>query len=187
LRIEFDPLLRWIRDIVNDIAFLVMDFASHERPELAFALLSRYLEVTGDYDGIQLLPFYAVYRALVRAKVDAISAEQVPSRGAEFGERLRRRIEAATAWTSPRQPRLMRGMASGSGKSWPSQRLSRCAASDSVGSGTQAPRRHCPEQSAAARRRNYAASSAITWGRPIAPRCARCRHQRIVDAAFLDA
>jgi aminoglycoside phosphotransferase family enzyme len=34
--IEFEPKLRWI-DVISDVAFLVMDLASHERTDLAFA------------------------------------------------------------------------------------------------------------------------------------------------------
>lgn len=121
--IEFDSKLRWI-DVISDIGFLVMDLASHQRADLAYILLSRYLEVTGDYEGVSVLPFYAVYRALVRAKVDALTAEQIPSRAAEFRHRLQQRIRAALSWATPRQPMLvlMHG-ASGSGKSWLSERL----------------------------------------------------------------
>jgi aminoglycoside phosphotransferase family enzyme/predicted kinase len=121
--IEFDPDLRWI-DVISDIAFLVMDLASHGRADLAFALLSRYLELTGDYDGVRALPFYAVYRALVRAKVDALMVKTVPARAAEFRERLQQRLRAAQTWTAPDRPTLilMHG-ASGSGKSWLSGHL----------------------------------------------------------------
>lgn len=121
--IEFDPNLRWI-DVISDIAFLVMDLASHSRADLAFALLSRYLEVTGDYDGARVLPFYAVYRALVRAKVDALMVEKVPARAAEFRDRLQQRIRAAQSWSAPLRPALilMHGP-SGSGKSWLSAQL----------------------------------------------------------------
>jgi aminoglycoside phosphotransferase family enzyme/predicted kinase len=121
--IEFDPRLRWI-DVMNDIAFLVMDLVSRQRADLAFLLLSRYLEITGDYAGVQVLPFYAVYRALVRAKVDAITAESVPAREAELHARLQHRIRAAAGWMNRRQPTLtlMHGP-SGSGKSWLSERL----------------------------------------------------------------
>jgi uncharacterized protein len=121
--IEFDPKLRWI-DVISDIGFLVMDLASHQRADLAYTLLSRYLEITGDYDGTGVLPFYAAYRALVRAKIDALIAEQIPARAAEFRHRLQQRIRAALSWATPRQPLLvlMHG-ASGSGKSWLSERL----------------------------------------------------------------
>lgn len=121
--IDFNPELRWI-DVINDVAFLVMDLKSRGRADLAAVLLNKYLETTADYDGMALLPFYAVYRALVRAKVDAIGAEQSPEHAAEYHERLQRRIRAALQWTSP--PRgaliLMQGV-SGSGKSWLSEKL----------------------------------------------------------------
>ena len=121
--IEFDPRLRWI-DVINDIAFLVMDLVSHDRTDLAFAMLSRYLETTGDYESIRLLPFYAVYRALVRAKVDVLTAQQVLARAGEFRLRLHERIRAAVHWTEHRQPALvlMHGL-SGSGKSWLSEQM----------------------------------------------------------------
>ena len=53
-----------------------MDLQARNQTALAQQFLNSYLESTGDYNGIQLLPFYMVYRALVRAKVDAISMTQ---------------------------------------------------------------------------------------------------------------
>lgn len=73
--IEFNPSLRWI-DVISEVAFTIMDLTSHRRPDLAFRLLNRYLEHTGDYTGLALLPLYAVYRALVRCKVECIRAIQ---------------------------------------------------------------------------------------------------------------
>lgn len=121
--IEFDPRLRWI-DVLSDLSFLVMDLVSHDREDLATALLSKYLEITGDYDGVRVLPFYAVYRALVRAKVDAISIRQSSAHAEEFRQRLRRRVQTAVEWLDRPRPMLilMHG-ASGSGKSWLSERL----------------------------------------------------------------
>lgn len=121
--LEFDPDLRWI-DVIDDVAFLTMDLIAHERSDLAFALLSRYLESNGDYCGLRLLPFYAVHRALVRAKVDALSMTSVPARTDKFRSRLLGRLRCAMYWTQPRRPTLvlMHGL-SGSGKSWLSERL----------------------------------------------------------------
>jgi len=76
--IEFDPTLRWI-DTINDIAFLIMDLQARDYDEFAQHLLNSYLEQTGDYAGIQLVRFYLVYRAMVRAKVEAIRASQTNS------------------------------------------------------------------------------------------------------------
>ncbi len=73
--IEFNPALRWI-DLMNEIAFLTMDLDEKGRPELARWLLNRYLEQTGDYEGLLLLRFYQVYRAMVRAKVTALRLGQ---------------------------------------------------------------------------------------------------------------
>jgi len=191
--IEFDPALRRI-DVISDVAFLVMDLASHDRPDLAFALLSRYLEVTGDYDGVRLLPFYAVYRALVRAKVDAMSAEHVPSRAAEFRERLQRRLDAAATWMSPGRPRLilMHGP-SGSGKSWLSQRLVPAVRALRIRSDLERKRLAgiTPELAAAAPVRKGIYSPEFgdrTYARlaDCAEACLLAGISVIVDAAFLD-
>jgi len=73
--IEFSPLLRWI-DVINETAFLTMDLIQRRRSDLAFRFLNRYLEISGDYEGVRLLRYYMVYRALVRAKVAMIRAAQ---------------------------------------------------------------------------------------------------------------
>jgi uncharacterized protein len=72
--IEFSPRLRWI-DVMSDVAFLVMDLMKHGEPRLAARFLNAYLERSGDYEGVRVLRFYLVYRAMVRAKVAAIRAD----------------------------------------------------------------------------------------------------------------
>ena len=64
--IEFDPGFRWI-DVMSDVAFLTMDLKAHGRPDLAFRFLDGWLQRSGDHAGLQVLHFYEVYRALVRA------------------------------------------------------------------------------------------------------------------------
>ncbi len=73
--IEFDEELRWI-DVLDDVAFLVMDLMAHERRGLGFRLLNAYLEASGDYAGLPALRFFMVCRALVRAQVAAIGQGQ---------------------------------------------------------------------------------------------------------------
>jgi len=122
--IEFAPQLRWI-DVMSDLGFLFMDIAAHARSDLAFVCLSRYLEGTGDYAGLQLLPFYAVYRALVRAKIDALAAEAADFASAQaLHARLSGRLSVATRLIAPRRPALilMHGVTA-CGKSWLSDRL----------------------------------------------------------------
>ena len=53
-----------------------MDLQDRRQPRLARRFLNHYLEHTGDYAGLSVLPFYLTYRALVRAKVNAILAGQ---------------------------------------------------------------------------------------------------------------
>jgi aminoglycoside phosphotransferase family enzyme/predicted kinase len=73
--IEFSDELRFI-DVMCDIAFTFMDLIDRGLPALAWRLVGRYLERTGDYDGLAVLRYYAVYRALVRAEVALIRLRQ---------------------------------------------------------------------------------------------------------------
>lgn len=73
--IEFNAGLRFI-DVMSDVAFTFMDLIDHGLPSLAWRFISAYLEHTGDYQGLALLRLYAVYRALVRAKVALIRQQQ---------------------------------------------------------------------------------------------------------------
>ncbi|MEF8723002.1 MAG: AAA family ATPase [Candidatus Accumulibacter delftensis] len=78
--IEFSEDLRWI-DVASEIAFTFIDLLDHDQPGLAAWLLNEWLSCSGDYDAVQVLRFYAVYRALVRAKVAALRATQTSSHG----------------------------------------------------------------------------------------------------------
>lgn len=73
--IEFNESFRWI-DVMNELAFTAMDLAAQGRLDYSHRLVNRYLEASGDYDGLDVLPFYLVYRAMVRAKVDCLHAAQ---------------------------------------------------------------------------------------------------------------
>jgi len=80
--IEFNRELRWI-DVISDFAFTFMDLFDHGLPQFGWRLLDRYLQATGDYAGLDLLRFCSVYRALVRAKVARIRADQPALAAAE--------------------------------------------------------------------------------------------------------
>ena len=75
--LEFNPELRWI-DVISDMAFLVMDLEEQGAPGLANRLLNRWLEWSGDYAGLELWRWYVSYRAMVRAKVAALSGDRRP-------------------------------------------------------------------------------------------------------------
>jgi hypothetical protein len=74
--IEFSPALSWI-DIQSEIAFCYMDLLQRGHADWAWLFLNLWLEQTGDYAGLALLRYYAVYRAMVRAKVAAIRTGQL--------------------------------------------------------------------------------------------------------------
>lgn len=71
--LEFNENLRWI-DVASDIAFTYVDLLAHHQPGLANWFVNEVLSRSGDYEAALVLRFYAVYRALVRAKVAALSA-----------------------------------------------------------------------------------------------------------------
>lgn len=143
--IEFSAALRWT-DVVADIAFLVMDLQARGRMgsgvgaglpanvmdlkvrgcvDLASRFLNAWLERSGDYAGLQLLPWYLSYRAMVRAKIAAIRAGQVE--GATRADSLAecaRYLALAAAQTRPPAPALLIASGvSGAGKTSQSQPL----------------------------------------------------------------
>lgn len=66
--IEFNEPFRFV-DTMYDVAFVCMDLDARGRSDLANLLLNTYLEQTGDYEGLQVLPLYLSRQAYVRAKV----------------------------------------------------------------------------------------------------------------------
>lgn len=102
--LEFNAELRWI-DVMNDVAFLVMDLQSRHRDDLAQRFLNAYLERTGDYAGLRVLDFYRIYRALVRAKIACMRARQERDANAPQPDTRQRRARAwQRAAPSPEQP-----------------------------------------------------------------------------------
>lgn len=117
--LEFDPGLRWI-DVMSEVAFLVMDLKKHGRQDLAYGFLNRYLELTGDYEGLRVFQLYQVYRALVRAKVAGLRWAQLVDSGLEeqkANDELTGYVELAHRFISRVSPALilMHGV-SGTGK-----------------------------------------------------------------------
>ena len=101
--IEFNPDLRWI-DVMNEVAFLVMDLHAAYRPDFARRFLNTYLEFSGDYGGLRVLPYYLAYRAMVRGKIGLIRARQLEPGSEGQGplqESGRRYLELARSGTRP--------------------------------------------------------------------------------------
>lgn len=193
-RIEFDPGLRWL-DVLNDAAFLAMDLLARDRQELAFRFLNRYLQNTGDYRGLPLWRYFLVYRALVRAKVTRLQADQQRTAGSGAtrlpgGERY---IALADTLLSPASPRLvlMHGY-SGSGKTWVSAQLMTRLPAVRLRSDAERKRLHglAPQQasnSGPAADLYSAAASARTYRElaALAEIVLMAGYHVIVDAAFL--
>ena len=123
--LEYEPALRWI-DTADEIAFLLSDLTARGRPLHAHAFRGGYLAESGDYHACRVLRPYESHRALVRAKVAALSAAQNGAPGAK--DTLRREhlrlVSYAADALAPKKPRLllMSGL-SGSGKTWLARQL----------------------------------------------------------------
>ena len=120
--LEFNEQLRWI-DVVSEIAFLAMDLDFHGRKDLAYQFLNKYLAVTGDYAGLELLPMYLVYRAMVRAKVACIRGRQSENQSNNLAS-VSDHLQLALTYThmSPMRLVITHGV-SGSGKTFLSEQV----------------------------------------------------------------
>ncbi len=193
--LEFNPTLRWI-DPQSDVAFLLMDCLVRGRGDLGYGFLDGYLDRSGDYGGVRLLPFYAVYRSMVRAKVAALRRAQA---GGEPAPALEQRFLAHTRWADawlarPAGRLVLTCGLSGSGKSYlarrlvprlPALRLRSDVARKALAGLT-------PDQSAAAPvgQGLYAGShsdAVYDWLARVSEDLLRSGETVIVDATFLDA
>ena len=120
--IEFNDALRWI-DTASDIAFLWMDLLHKRQPGLANRFLSDWLDASGDTTAPEVLPFFAAYRALVRAKIAAIRSAQPGADASTALAEARAYLALALTIAEPTAPQLVitHGL-SGSGKTWASSR-----------------------------------------------------------------
>ncbi len=126
--LEFDADLRNI-DVMCDIGFLLMDCLVRQRGDLGYAFIDGYLNVSGDYGGARLLPIFADYRSMVRAKVAGLRLEQAPD-DTEAQTKLTGHLDWCAARTKRGPGRLivMNGV-SGTGKSyWARQLVRACGA-----------------------------------------------------------
>jgi aminoglycoside phosphotransferase family enzyme/predicted kinase len=126
--IEFNEPFRFV-DVMFDIAYIVMDLAVRDATALSAVFLNTYLEQTGDWEGLFVLPLYVSRQTYVRAKVTSFllgdpavpeADKQTASETAAFYYRL------AWQYSQPKQGRLilMAGL-SGSGKSTTARTLAK--------------------------------------------------------------
>jgi aminoglycoside phosphotransferase family enzyme/predicted kinase len=124
-RLEFSESMRWI-DVMNDVAFVIVDLQERKRPDLAVRFLTAYLEATGDYEGLGVLRFYVVYRAMVRAKVSRFRMRQLksPDERERLQEEYRAFVDLARRHSQPLRAAIIitHGLA-GAGKTTCAQSL----------------------------------------------------------------
>ena len=123
--LEFSADLRWT-DVYSDVAFMAMDLRSHGLDALSHRFVNAYVERSGDADGLRVLRYYTVHRALVRAKVAALRAAQLGDGGAATRRSLQHYLDVALQSSRPPAPvpvlMLTHGF-SGSGKTAATQGL----------------------------------------------------------------
>lgn len=186
--IEFNDSLRWI-DPIQDLAFPVMDLLAHGAAELAWRLLNRWLEATGDYGGLPALRFHLVCRALVRAQVCALREREGARGDATCTSAAYRAL--ALSLTRPERARLAitHGLP-GSGKTTTARRLAHAAGALHLRSDVERKRLFglTPLQRPEALPGMYGAdATARTYGRlaELAGIGLRAGWSVVVDAAFL--
>ena len=123
--IEFNVEMRWI-DVMSEVAFTMMDLQDRGRAEFAHRFLNDYLEISGDYDGLSVLRFYLVYRAMVRGKIVLLRAAQLEPGDAKAAALIEYRgyLNLAKRYAQPSRSAIVitHGLA-GSGKTTLSQVL----------------------------------------------------------------
>ncbi|MEM1242339.1 MAG: AAA family ATPase [Cyanobacteria bacterium P01_H01_bin.26] len=126
--IEFNETFRYV-DTMYDVAFTVMDCDARGRSDLGSTFLNTYLEDTGDWEGLEVLPLYLSRQAYVRAKVTSFLLDN-PTIVTDQAQKIQTQAKAyyTLAWlyTQRQSGRLilMSGL-SGSGKSTVAQKLAR--------------------------------------------------------------
>jgi uncharacterized protein len=126
--IEFNDSFRLV-DVMYDVAYIVMDLAVRDRPDLGAIFLSAYVEQTGDWEGLQVLPIYVNRQTYVRAKVTSFMLNDpgVPDEEKKKGSEkaaLYYRLAWEYATPKPGKIFLTCGL-SGSGKSTTARELAR--------------------------------------------------------------
>ena len=84
-RIEFNESFRFV-DTMYDVAFVVMDLEAKGKSEFANAFVNSYLEYSGDWEGLLILPLYLTRQAYVRAKVNSFLLDDAQISEAEKKE-----------------------------------------------------------------------------------------------------
>ncbi len=115
--VEFSDEIACI-DVLYDLAFPLMELHHRGLAECGNALFNRYVDVTGELDGLRALPLFLSLRAAIRAHMLAAAAlRHSPSETLHLRALARSHLALAQALLRRRQARLVAiGGLSGSGK-----------------------------------------------------------------------
>src|SRR5437762_1106315 len=117
--LEFSEELASI-DILYDLAFLLMDLEHRGLKDFASLVFNRYLDLTGEDDGLPAMPLFLSSRAAIRAHVTATALERTARSEPKsaMADEARRYLDLAVQFLRPRSCRLVAiGGLSGTGKS----------------------------------------------------------------------
>src|SRR6516225_3324235 len=116
--LEFSDKLASV-DVLYDLAFLLMDLEHRGLADFANRVLNRYLDLTGEDDGLAAMPLFLSMRAAIRAHVTAAAIERAaPAVKPEVGAEARSYLDLSVRLLRPRSYRVVAiGGLSGTGKS----------------------------------------------------------------------
>jgi uncharacterized protein len=126
--IEFNEPFRFV-DVMFDVAYIIMDLDVRQRSDLSNLFLNAYVEQTGDWEGLSVLPLYASRQSYVRAKVTSFMLDNPGLSEAERQQATKSAAQYYTlAWKYTRASQgqliLMSGL-SGSGKTTVARQLAK--------------------------------------------------------------
>jgi len=107
-------------DVLYDVAFLLMDLEHRGFAHFSNLVLNRYLDLTGEDDGLAAMPLFLSSRAAIRAHVTAAALERAtePKLRPQMAAEARSYLELAAQFLRPGSCRLVAiGGLSGTGKS----------------------------------------------------------------------
>jgi aminoglycoside phosphotransferase family enzyme/predicted kinase len=117
--LEFSDELASV-DVLYDLAFLLMDLEHRGLTVFASLVFNRYLDLTGEDDGLAAMPLFLSARAAIRAHVTAAAMKRatLPDAKLKMAAEARRYLDLSALFLGPQSCRLVAiGGLSGTGKS----------------------------------------------------------------------
>jgi hypothetical protein len=103
--LEFSDALACI-DVLYDLGFLLMDLEHRRLADFANGVLNRYLDLTGEDDGLAAMPLFLSLRAAIRAHVTATEIQRAaqPEAKPAMAAEARRYLELGSSIAASAAP-----------------------------------------------------------------------------------